>query len=215
MMTEQEKRSMDIKDVASDIRLQLKKEFPYCKFSITIERYSMGQSMTIALMEAPFTGVIAKREGEYVGGVMVSSMVGEFDQYAQINKYTLSKTTDEYEKDKIVNNGSFISKEARNCLKRAYELSLEYNYNNSDTMTDYFDVNFYLSLAIGKYNKPFKNTGIKCCICSKYFPKKETEVCSVCGKSACLRDSGSAYVDGNNKSITKYAPTVCRNCYRG
>ena len=30
-----------------------------------------------------------------------------------------------------------------------------YNYDDSDSQTDYFDTNFYYSLAIGKWDKPF------------------------------------------------------------
>ena len=31
----------------------------------------------------------------------------------------------------------------------------QYNYDNSDSQTDYFDVNFYTHLNLGKWNKPF------------------------------------------------------------
>jgi len=31
-----------------------------------------------------------------------------------------------------------------------------YNYDNSDSQSDYFDVNFYLNIGIGRYDKPFK-----------------------------------------------------------
>ena len=30
-----------------------------------------------------------------------------------------------------------------------------YNYDDSDAMIDYFDTNFYMNLAIGKWDKPF------------------------------------------------------------
>lgn len=33
------------------------------------------------------------------------------------------------------------------------------NYDNSDSMTDYFDVGHYVSLKIGKWNRPFTVTG--------------------------------------------------------
>jgi hypothetical protein len=32
------------------------------------------------------------------------------------------------------------------------------NYNNSDSMTDYFDVGHYVELRFGKWNQPFVNT---------------------------------------------------------
>jgi len=33
------------------------------------------------------------------------------------------------------------------------------NYDNSDVMTDYFDVGYYVTLDIGRWNKPFVFTG--------------------------------------------------------
>ena len=33
------------------------------------------------------------------------------------------------------------------------------NHNNSDVMTDYFDVGFYIAVNIGKWDKPYKFIG--------------------------------------------------------
>lgn len=35
----------------------------------------------------------------------------------------------------------------------------EGNYDNSDIMTDYFDVGFYMQLSIGKWDKPYMFKG--------------------------------------------------------
>ena len=35
------------------------------------------------------------------------------------------------------------------------------NHDRSDIMTDYFDVGHYVRVSIGKWNKPFVNTGAK------------------------------------------------------
>ena len=48
------KEHKDIKIIAKEVRQELKKEFPKCVFSVQIERYSMGQSMTVSLMKSPF-----------------------------------------------------------------------------------------------------------------------------------------------------------------
>ena len=53
-LTRSEKRSLGIKEIAKQIRTQLKSEFPECNFSVTKESYSGGCSLTIALMTAPF-----------------------------------------------------------------------------------------------------------------------------------------------------------------
>lgn len=134
----------DIKDIAKDVRKQLREEFPQCKFSVTIYRFSMGQSMTIALMGAPFA---AFAKDEDVNGNRRE------DAYAQLNQYQLRKEPEEH-----ICNGAYLTPEAWAVMKRADEVQREYNWNNSDSQTDYFDVNFYFHPQIGKWDKPFEKS---------------------------------------------------------
>ena len=132
----------DLKDIAKDIRKQLKKEFPKCKFSVTIDRFSMGQSMLIALMGAPFA---AFAKDEDVNGNLHKG------DYAQLNQYQLRKEPEEY-----ICNGVYLTPEAWAVMKRADEIQRQYNWDNSDLQTDYFDVNFYFHPQIGKWDRPFR-----------------------------------------------------------
>lgn len=43
-----------------------------------------------------------------------------------------------------------------NVLERIYDICNEGNHDNSDSMTDYFDVGWYFDLSVGKYDRPFK-----------------------------------------------------------
>lgn len=43
----------------------------------------------------------------------------------------------------------------RSALKDIIAIANSGNYNNSDTMTDYYNVGFYLDINIGKYGKPY------------------------------------------------------------
>ena len=70
-LTKSEKINLDIKKIAKKVREELKAKFQKCTFSITIERYSMGQSLTVALMTAPFE--VFKEQNER--------------NYGQLNKY--------------------------------------------------------------------------------------------------------------------------------
>ena len=65
--------------------------------------------------------------------------------YLSINKYSLDRD------DRLTD-------KAKEVLERAVKISDQYNWDNSDIMTDYFDVNFYLHLSIGnsKTDKPFE-----------------------------------------------------------
>ena len=47
------------------------------------------------------------------------------------------------------------SGDARNALTELYNTMMEGNHNNSDIQTDYFDVGWYISIDIGKWDKPY------------------------------------------------------------
>lgn len=40
-------------------------------------------------------------------------------------------------------------------LQKLYALMMQGNHNNSDPMTDYFDVGWYVEINIGRWNKPY------------------------------------------------------------
>ena len=143
--------STDINQIAKQTREALKAEFPTCKFSVTVQKYSGGRSMTIALMSGDFEAL--KDEGE-----------------AQLNRFQLlSNTFEQRTKQQIVNNewveipegyaicnGALLTHKAYNVMKRAAEIGNAENWDNSDIMTDYFDVNYYLDVQIGKWNKNYE-----------------------------------------------------------
>ena len=54
-----------------------------------------------------------------------------------------------------ISNGVRLTAEAWEVLKQADEIGNARNWDNSDSMTDYFDVNYYFDLHIGKWNQPF------------------------------------------------------------
>ena len=46
--------------------------------------------------------------------------------------------------------------ESQEFLNECYRILNANNYNNSDSMIDYFDVGFYIDINIGKFNKPYE-----------------------------------------------------------
>lgn len=146
----------DINQIAKNTRETLKKEFPNCKFSVTLHKYSGGRTMTIALMSADFEAMKSN---------------ASWDGEAQLNRYQLLKSFEERSGTQIVNNewavipegyalcnGALVSRKAWEVLHRAAEIGNADNWDNSDSMTDYFDVNYYLDINIGKWNVPFQVT---------------------------------------------------------
>lgn len=136
-----ENRDLSLKEIAKLTRAYVKENYPDCKFSIRTKYFSMGCEMTISLMAAPFevaTGEYDSRKKETT----------PFDGYAQLNQHTLDRETP--------CNGTILTDKAREVLKSVYDFANSYNYSDTDAMTDYFDVGFYLHIHIGKWDKPFE-----------------------------------------------------------
>jgi len=131
-------------EISKWIRQQLKAEFPECKFSVVTRH---GRNIDIALMEAPFEVFEAGEDGRY-RDTRGNPIVG----YAQLNEYALR---DEYNKDKRMTNGVTLTRKAWKVMSRVAVIMNEHNFDYSDIQSDYFFVNYYTSVAIGKWDKPF------------------------------------------------------------
>lgn len=121
-------RDLTLSDIAKLVRAQLKAQYPTCKFSVTTQHYSGGQSMDIKLMSAPFS-------------VFKIESVRSHNP----NEYYLQKDT-------VINEKGF---EVLSFIKKTVD---SYNFNDSDAQIDYFNVNFYSHIGIGKWDKPFTKT---------------------------------------------------------
>lgn len=157
-LTKREKYTMNIKDIAKEVKQQLKREYPTCVFSVAIERYSMGQSLHVSLMQNDFKIIrdfkdIPEIAFLYIGTGYTKEQIRQKqkEKHHQLNEYTFHE---EYDINKWCN-GVFLTEQGHNLFKRVCEIINQYNYNDSDSMTDHFDVNFYLSLNIGKWNKDY------------------------------------------------------------
>lgn len=132
--------SKSLKDIAKEVRAQLKKEYPDHKFSVTTEYYSMGQSLHVRLMSAPVSPFAD----------------GSSERYEQLNHFYLDNYADE---DRVHSPSLLMTAEGVAMLKRVNEIANSDNWDNSDAMTDYFDVNYHFDLHIGKWDRPFVATG--------------------------------------------------------
>ncbi len=126
--------------IAKEVKQELNKHYPQCKWSIRIERFSGGRSLKVTLLAAPFEAFA--RDKDCAGN--------EVRGYAQLNQYQFHSPDDEF-----INNGSYLTKEAWDCMADAYRIAGRDNWNKSDSQADYFDVNYWLHLQIGNWDKPF------------------------------------------------------------
>lgn len=159
-LSKSEKISLGTKEIAKRIRAQLKTEFKDCKFSVTIERYSGGSSISISVMETDFKTIkdFSEIQEENIqehidrrGYTREQLQKLQNAEYHQLNSHTLREEFN-------VNgwcNGVYLTEQGHNFLKRVVEIADYYNYNDSDMMTDYYSVNFSFDIQLGKWNKPF------------------------------------------------------------
>lgn len=151
-LSKEEKIEMDVTEIGKKIKNQLRKEYPDCKFSVRTDSYTGGRSVKISLMEAPFKVI---RDFDEISDLAKKEYDSERVRKAQNSNYhQLGRVSKEFEQD-VWNNGVFLTEKGHNLFKRAKEIASQYNYDNSNPRTDYYNVNFSLELEIGKHNKPF------------------------------------------------------------
>ena len=149
----------DLKEIAKKIREQLKTEFPACKWSVRMDNKG-SRHITIALLKADRR--IKQRIEEIsnsaidwyeLRGVSKESLISSQNQsYHDLNHFVFMH--DGY-KPEVRNNGVFLTEGGFRLLKRVVEIEEQYNYDNSEPMTDYFDVNYYVTFSLGLWNYPF------------------------------------------------------------
>ena len=128
----------DIKDIAKAIREYVKKKYPKYKFSVNIERYSGGQSLRVNWYQADFNPLVSEEAwGDTKDGKTFS-----------VNQYYFETS----EK---------LTKKAIAVIKDVRDFYQQYNYDYSDTQSDYYNTRFYEDFKVGAWGKPFVQTSGK------------------------------------------------------
>lgn len=123
------------KEEIAAIRKELKAEFPSVKFSVRNRHHSTAD-ITVVSAKDDRHGLLA--------------VLGD-NTYTGINHYHIdSNHADNAPAREFLNK---VNEIAHNAPGRAGGKEF---YNNSDAMTDYFDVAFYVDINVGRWDKPFK-----------------------------------------------------------
>ena len=144
------------------IREELKEKLPQCKFSITKETYSGGQSISVSLMSAKFnpfnelTDEIIekiKTNCQHSYGSHWESMLEQ-----SIENYKNTTTIKKYEQlnQYYIKDDFHLTEKAKDVISKALKIINAYNFDDSDSQIDYFHTNFYSHFSIGKWDKPFQ-----------------------------------------------------------
>ena len=132
--------SKSLKEIATEVRENLKKEFPTCKFSVRTQYFSMGCSLHVALMSAPFEAYASEKPEE---------------RGSQLNHYSIKDDPSKWDN---ICNGIKLTNEAWNVLRRTNEIATKNQWVDSEPMSDYYNTNYYFHLYLGHWNKPFTKT---------------------------------------------------------
>jgi hypothetical protein len=119
-------RATDIAEIAKRVRADLKaavkaKDIPGTKYRVTIERYSQGQSLNVRIGDVPFTIVSEER----------------------IRRDILDRA----DFDPAF---GWRTEEAVALIRKVEAIVGAYNFDGSDSQTDYYHVNFYSTVDYGR-----------------------------------------------------------------
>lgn len=154
-----------LKEIAVLVREYVKARYPKFKFSIRTEYASMCQELHISLTEG-YTDLFvsekeyrAKMNEYYRRGIRMYRRSEEEIQrqiaYDWENKYRNSIQIRSY--DYIEDTDYGLRPEIYAMISDVSRYVESYNYDHSDSMVDYFDVNFYFfGVSVGRYDKPYK-----------------------------------------------------------
>lgn len=152
--------SMSTTEISKAIKIYCKEKYPTWKFSVTSKYFAGGSSIDVSIMEAPEQifdlGACRKAYTEYNDLRDTYGYTGSRGLSINIDKmfaedkvhWQLNSVNDRYRE--------YFTEYGFSVLEDVYKFMQSYNYDDSDSMTDYFDCNFYDSLNIGKWNKGFK-----------------------------------------------------------
>lgn len=158
---------LSLKEIAKIVRGYVKEKYPTCKFSIRTHYASMCQSLSVDLLEFPERMYKTAEElkknyweectykdkdgKEHIYKNISDEIQGVWRKLYSNDVFTAGSWTDDdllkcYEKVVFEENRSFFGVQTeyfKSVIDDVNAFIASYNYNDSDSMTDYFDVNFY------------------------------------------------------------------------
>lgn len=148
--------SLSTVEIAKIIRCYCKEKYPTWKFSVTSRYFAGGSEISIALMEAPvdifdreYFKLPKNPEYRRCSGYRMDTW--NFEKMSAAGEYHMQlHTIRERESAPWFNDIGY------QVIHDVFSFMQSYNYDDSDSMIDYFSCNFYYSIDIGKYNKGMK-----------------------------------------------------------
>ena len=142
-------RDLTTKDISKLVRKELKALYPDCKFSITTD-YNQINVCLMSADNTPFEidnnidyNLLACRDNWRNAEQLQNDFESiRRESYLQVNHFHI-KTA------------SLLNEKSKELFTMIKDILDSFNFNDSDCYTDYFHSNFYVNLAVGKWDKRF------------------------------------------------------------
>ena len=128
--------SMTPAQIAEEIRQTLKTEFPSWKFSVRTSTFAGGFHVQVYLLKGP-------RDVFAVDTITTSTGAWAINGHMEINQYH-PEFMDEY-----------LTPEGVWLMKHVIRITNRRNWDESDYKTDYFDVHYYTTVSIGRWDRHY------------------------------------------------------------
>lgn len=122
-------RDLSTKEIAARVREYGKNQWPQYKFSIRTEYFAGGSAIHLALVSGPEAAFLEGTEENEKGYITIHRNFDRIEGMTEIVKHVINDMND------------FMD---------------SYNYDDSDSMIDYFSTNFYTHVSVGKWDKPYE-----------------------------------------------------------
>lgn len=162
-------KHLSITEIAKIIKQELKKKYPDCTFSVTTEGNCHYSGLNISLMKSktnPFNSYdeavkeMFDNPHTHIYDENKVSGLTELDKHnAEMAKKQIENTLEKQHtsiNQYYIDDDYIINDYAKEMFKYIVQLSNSFNYDDSDSMTDYFDTGFYDHYSIGKWGKSFE-----------------------------------------------------------
>jgi curved DNA-binding protein CbpA len=144
---------LPLKEIAKIVRGYVKDVYPTWRFSVTTHYASMCQELKVAVMEAPMD---IFDQAKILEAAKDSAWRDPWHKEVEYHYERFYKEAYERGYVQTWKLCKWFTESAQAVLDDVRALVQSYNRKDCDAMIDYFDVHFYDSFDIGKWDKPFR-----------------------------------------------------------
>lgn len=139
-------QGLDITEIAKRLRKEIKAgvkagDLPKCKYSVRTSRYNMGQSLSVWISKTPFP--VNNRRYLELEFTLTHNLTGKLTRYEQFAEFeeTLGWTQEAI------------------TLARTLDVMVDqWNFDKSDSQTDYFHVNYFSHVDFASHDEWMRMT---------------------------------------------------------